>query len=113
MSKKTYAVSSATQSLLDLNPAYETENAGVEVKERSKVLLNTVYTETVKNLEASKAQLAQETPTVQIVDEPELPLKKNTLKYSVAIAEGALAGLIITSIVILSLRERKNTDLNS
>jgi len=39
--------------------------------------------------------LAQETPTVQVVDEPELPLKKNKLTYPLAMIAGALIGLLL------------------
>ncbi|MBD1392311.1 hypothetical protein [Mucilaginibacter glaciei] len=95
LNKKTYSLSSTNQNLLDLNPAYTNVNANVEVKERDKIVLSTIFTETVKNLEASKTSLAQETPTVQVVDEPEFPLKKNRLKYSIAI----LAGLVISAII--------------
>ena len=82
LNKKTYAAAAANQGLLDLNPAYTSSNATVDITERDKIVLGSIYTETVKNLEASKTMLAQETPTVQIVDEPELPLKKNRTKYS-------------------------------
>ena len=100
LNKKTYALSSANQTLLDLNPAYTSANANVDIKERDKIVLSTIFTETVKNLEASKTMLAQETPTVQIVDEPELPLKKNKAKYSVTalmfmIGFGAIYGLYL------------------
>jgi hypothetical protein len=95
LNHKTYAAAAANQNALDLNPAYTATNAKVEVNERDKIVLSGIFTETVKNLEASKTMLAQETPTVQIVDEPELPLKKNHLKYSVAILGGIfLFGLV-------------------
>jgi len=95
LSNKTYAVSAANKTLLDLNPAYTSANANVEIKDRDKIVLSTVFSETVKNLEASKTMLAQETPTVQIVDEPELPLKKNRTKYSITILTGILiSGLL-------------------
>ena len=81
LNRKTYAASAASKSLLDLNPAYTSANATSDIKERDKLVLSSIFTETVKNLEASKTMLAQETPTVQIVDQPELPLKKNSLKY--------------------------------
>jgi len=92
LNKKTYAAAAANQSALDLNPAYTTPNAKIEVNERDKIVLSGIFSETVKNLEASKTMLAQETPTVQIVDEPEVPLKKNRLKYSVAILSGFFLG---------------------
>ncbi len=105
LNRKTYTLSAANQSLLNLNPAYTSANAGIEVRERDKIVLTTIFSETIKNLEASKAILSQETPTVQIVDEPELPLKKNRLKYSVAILSGVLICFAIASVIILILRK--------
>ena len=107
LNRKTYAASSASQTLLDLNPAYTSANATAEVKERDKIVLSTIFTETVKNLEVSKTMLAQETPTVQIVDEPELPLKKNRLKYSIGILTGMLIGGIGCGFYILLFRSDK------
>ncbi|MDB5112739.1 MAG: hypothetical protein JWR67_3853, partial [Mucilaginibacter sp.] len=105
LNHKTYALSTANQSLLDLNPAYTSANANVEVKDRDKIVLTTIFSETVKNLESSKTMLAQETPTVTIVDEPELPLKKNNLKYSIAILTGIILSGIIFSFYILITRK--------
>jgi hypothetical protein len=105
LNHKTYALSAANQSLLDVNPAYTAANANVEVRERDKIVLTTIYSETVKSLESSKTMLAQETPTVQIVDEPELPLKKNKLKYSIAILTGILLSGITFSLYALLTRK--------
>lgn len=107
LNHKTYDLSSANKSLLDLNPAYTSANANVEVKERDKIVLTTIFSETVKNLEASKTMLAQETPTVQIVDEPELPLKKNRLKYSVAILTGAFLAEVVFFFYMIVFTKRK------
>jgi hypothetical protein len=106
LNHKTYAVSAANQSLLNLNPAYTSANANIEVRERDKIVLSSIFTETVKNLESSKTMLAQETPTVQIVDEPELPLKKNRLKYSIGILTGFLISGILFSFYVLIARKR-------
>lgn len=95
LNRKTYSVSSANQSILDLNPAYTTENANIEVKERDKIVLSSIFSEVVKNLEASKTMLAQETPTVQVVDKPELPLVKNRLKYSTAVITGMMVMFVL------------------
>jgi uncharacterized protein involved in exopolysaccharide biosynthesis len=76
------------------------------VRERDKIVLSSIFTETVKNLESSKTMLAQETPTVQIVDEPELPLKKNRLKYSIGILTGFLISGILFSFYVLIARKR-------
>lgn len=106
LNRRTYSLSSANQSLLDINPAYTSPTANVEIKERDKIVLSTIFSETVKNLESSKSMLAQETPTVQIVDEPELPLKKNRLKYSIAIIGGIIIGFILAVIYILLTRKK-------
>jgi hypothetical protein len=106
LNNKTYAAAAASQNVIDLNPAYTSANANIEVKERNKIVLSTVYSETVKNLEASKTMLAQETPTVQIVDEPELPLKKNTLKYYIAIPAGVLICIFVFSCFVLLTRKK-------
>lgn len=105
---KTYASAAADKNIIDLNPAYSGANADIEVKQRDKTLLSSVYTETVKNLEASKTMLAQETPTVQIVDEPDLPLKKNSFKYKIAIP----AGILITELLFCAyiLIKRKESE---
>jgi hypothetical protein len=108
LNHKTYDLSSANQTLVDLNPAYTSANATVDIKERDKVVLSTVFSETVKSLETSKTMLAQETPTVQIVDVPELPLKKNKLKYSVAVPTGILlAELLLIFYLLLSRKPSK------
>ena len=62
--------------MLNLNPAFATAGVDLEISNRDKVMLSTIYGEVVKNLEISKTALIQETPTVQLVDQPELPLEK-------------------------------------
>lgn len=105
---KTYSASNIARSTLDLNPAYTEEGAKVEVKQRDKIVLSTIFSETVKNLEASKTMLAQETPTVQVVDEPEMPLKKSKLKYPIAIATGIIAMLVLFGFYKLLTRKNQN-----
>jgi len=109
LNHKTYASAAADQNIIDLNPAYSGANADIEVKQRDKTLLASVYTETVKNLEASKTMLAQETPTVQIVDEPDLPLKKNSFKYKIAMPAGMLIAELFFCAYILIKRKDSAT----
>lgn len=107
LNHKTYAASSATQSLLDVNPAYTSATAASDIKERDKLLLSSIYTETVKNLEASKTMLAQETPTVQIVDAPEFPLKKNRMKYSATMMLFMIGAGALYSLYLIITRKTK------
>ncbi len=108
LNNKVYSLSATERNSLDLNPAFNDAEAKVEVKKRDKTLLSSVYTETVKNLEASKTMLAQETPTVQIVDEPELPLKKNNLKYWIAITVGVFI-MVVLFVLYKLLTKKTNT----
>lgn len=74
---QTYTAAAIQSSSLDINPAYQTAGVNAEVNVRNKMMLGTIYGEVVKNLEIQKATLTQETPIMQIVDNIELPLKKN------------------------------------
>ncbi|MFD0750826.1 hypothetical protein ACFQZS_11790 [Mucilaginibacter calamicampi] len=110
LNSKTYAMSNTARVGLDLNPAFAEEEARLDIKQRDKIVLSTIYSETVKNLEASRSMLAQETPTVQIVDEPELPLKKNRLKYPVAIAAGIIILLLLFATYKLMVRKPSESE---
>jgi uncharacterized protein involved in exopolysaccharide biosynthesis len=92
--------------MLDVNPAYPTANVGVELKERDKLVLQTIYSEIVKNLEISRTMLIQETPTFQVVDEPELPLKKNRTGYLISIIYGGLIAGIAGAMYLLLSRKK-------
>lgn len=76
-----------TTSTMDINPLYKVSSiANTEMTMRDKTMLTTVYAEIIKNLELAKFSLSQETPVIQIVDSPTMPLfKKRTSKilYSI------------------------------
>ncbi|SEW03588.1 hypothetical protein [Chitinophaga arvensicola] len=76
---------------LNFNAARQQANVATELASRDKLILQTMYTEVVKNLELSKITMAQETPVIQIVDKPILPLPQDKL--------GKLKGLILGGII--------------
>lgn len=106
LNRKTYTASEANAVMLDVNPAFPTANVGLELKQRDKLVLQTIYAEIVKNLEISRTMLIQETPTFQIVDEPELPLKKNRTGYLVSIIYGGLITGIAGALYLLLSRKQ-------
>lgn len=113
LNHKTYAASESDQALLDANPAYAGPVAGAEISSREKLILSTVYAEIVKNLEISKTALAQETPTMQIIDLPELPLKRNKLHWYMALAVGIALGTCIAAVLVwLLLKKQATTNTN-
>lgn len=89
LNRKTISTLSKNQEMLNINPAFTTAGADVEISNRDKIMMSTIYAEVVKNLEISKMSLIQETPTVQLVDLPELPLKKNQLDWWISFLLGA------------------------
>lgn len=105
LNKKTYSASAANRILLDANPAYPTTNVGIELEQRDKLVLQTIYSEIIKNLEVSRTMLIQETPTFQVVDTAELPLKKNQLKYLKSILIGMFFAVVLYSLYLLIFRK--------
>lgn len=108
LDNKTYSTAAATQRLLDANPAYADPQVDVEISSRNKYLQATVFAEIVKNLEISKTSLIQETPTVQVVDQPEMPLKKNEIKWWMGLILGGLFGMggFIGGFILLDTSKR-------
>lgn len=100
LSKKTTTSASlqTSSATMDLNPLYRTNTiAATELTARDKAMLSTVYAEVVKNLELAKFTLSQETPIIQIVDSPTLPLIKN----KVSKRQSAFTAMVITLFITL------------
>lgn len=98
---KTYQTASFQQDRLDANPAAINTNVNVEISNREKSIVATLYGEVVKNLEFSKSMLSQQTPVIQIVDESDYPLvrvRESSIKNSLVYA---FAFFAITTIFLL------------
>lgn len=63
-----------------------------------------IYAEVVKNLEIARNSLQRETPLIQVIDEPVLPLPNDRLSKSKAILTGMLIALIVSTVVLLIWR---------
>lgn len=93
LNNKSYSLA-VTQDM-NVNPIRQVSNVGTQKQAREKLMLETMYTEVVKNLEISKMSMAQETPLIQIVDSPILPLKIEKLgKLKALLIGGILAGFL-------------------
>ena len=94
LNNKTYSVAKAQD--LNLNPARQLATVTTELDKRDKMVLQTMYGEVIKNLELSRMSMAQETPLIQVVDSPILPLKKERFgKLKGLIVGGFLGGFLI------------------
>lgn len=88
-----------SSSTMDINPLYKTgTNVAVETTLRDKALLSTIFASVTQNLEMAKFTLSQETPVIQIIDAPILPLKMEKIsrfKTSVFFSFGFVFAVIV------------------
>ena len=87
----------AASQLLDINPGIRTATVPVEIANRDKTVIATLYAEVTKNLEASKLLLSQQTPVIQLLDRPGFLLddhKKGRL--FLLVVGGFLGGVLFT-----------------
>jgi hypothetical protein len=97
LNERAYSAIRDTRLMLNLNPADVNAPVVSEISQRDKVVLSSTYMELMKNLEAAKLALLQETPTIQITDKPVLPLEKEEVKWY----EGLLVGMAAPVLLML------------
>ncbi|SHN44847.1 lipopolysaccharide biosynthesis protein [Chitinophaga sp. CF418] len=99
LNKKTYTLAAVQD--VNLNPVRQVSSVKGELISRDKIVLQTMYGEVIKNLELSKLTMAQETPVVQVVDTPILPLEKKRFgKLKGLVLGGFLGGFLIVFILV-------------
>ena len=90
---------------MDINPLYRTnQNVSVETILRDKALLLSIYTTVSQNLEMAKFSLSQETPVIQVVDAPILPLKKEKMSRLTTALLGSFISSVLISIFLILRR---------
>jgi hypothetical protein len=95
-------VAVANDNTFGLNPAMNVRRAP-SARRQVDVQANTaILTELVKQTELAKVTLRKETPLIQVIDQPILPLKKETFgKIKGLILGGFLAGFMIVLVLII------------
>lgn len=90
-------------STMDINPLYKTGTSiAVETTTRDKTMLATIFATVTQNLEMAKFALSQETPVIQIVDSPILPLVRDKKSRSKSFVIFTMAfSLSLTLLLIL------------
>lgn len=105
LNKKTFSSADANRMLLDANPVFAAPAVNAEMSSRDKIIQGTIYADIVKNLEISKTSLIQETPTVQVVDEPEFPLPDNESDWWLTMLMGAGLVILVAGVVIIAVKK--------
>ena len=95
-------VATSTDNTFNLNPALNV-NRVPSTKKQIDVQANTaILTQLVTNLEMAKVTLLRETPLIQLIDRPTLPLKKDKPgKAKFLLTGGILAGLLTVLYLIV------------
>jgi uncharacterized protein involved in exopolysaccharide biosynthesis len=95
-------VSVAASSDLNVNPIRQIVRANVQRKQVDVQVTSQVYGELLKQLELSKISLRKETPLIQIIDRPLLPLEKEKMgRLKGAILFGFAGVFLFVAILLL------------
>ncbi len=86
---------SASLQIADLNPAIKIAEVPVEISQRGKLVAQTLYTEVMKNLEASRMALSNQTPVIQLLDTPKYPLVNQNKSFFILLISGITAALFL------------------
>ncbi|MCG2616065.1 hypothetical protein LZZ85_17345 [Terrimonas sp. NA20] len=83
--------SAAVAQTLDANPGIASSRVPAELALRDRGVISTLYSEVVKNLEASKMLLSQQTPVIEIIDYPSISTEDNLVSPVVTCFIGVFA----------------------
>lgn len=98
LNKKTIAA--ATTQDMNLNPALSITNVPVQMASRDQSILMATYAELEKNLSLAKISLVQQTPIIQMVDTPVLPLERVKLGKLKGLIIGGVLGVFLIGLVL-------------
>jgi Chain length determinant protein len=90
LNERTYTTAAAN--LFNANPGQVSTFANLDISAREKSMLSVVYADLNKSLEINRTALIQETPTIEIIDKPVLPLKKIYWPLYQSVLAGFLTG---------------------
>jgi hypothetical protein len=92
----------ATINDLNVNPVKQSLRIPSQHKQIDVQVNGALYTELLKNLELAKLSLRKETPLIQIIDTPVLPLEKKKMGRLKTGVLFAFAGGLLTALILLA-----------
>jgi len=87
---------------LNVNPLKQTPKTGIQKKQTEMQVNAALYTELLKNLEIAELTLKKETPLIQVIDRPVLPLKNQKMGRAMGAVIGMFLGLIFTCVLLVA-----------
>lgn len=101
-------VASAVDAAPNANPAMSSLRVPSQKRQVDVQASSAIYSEIVKNLEISKISLRQETPLIQVIDQPVLPLPISKVSKLKGIVIGFILGIFLASAWIACKRILKH-----
>ncbi len=98
--------------VFNLNPAFQRNRAPVQQGQARATVLGAAYGEVVKHLEVAKITLQKETPLLQLLDQPRLPLEKKKMGRLKGGVIGGIIGFIATLFYLIGIRMYRNVMRN-
>lgn len=96
-------VAAASDNVYNLNPAFNVKSTPSKRKQVDVQANTAILTQLVAQLELSKVSLRKETPLIQIIDAPSLPLEKDKFGKIISFALGGfISGLLAILYLIFS-----------
>jgi hypothetical protein len=97
-------VASAMDATPNANPLLLSLKVSSEKKQVDVEAATAIYGEVVKNLEIAKISLRQETPLIQVIDKPILPLSVDKIKKITGFIVGFLVAMFLTGITLILIK---------
>lgn len=101
-------VATATDNTYNLNPALNIKRVPSTQKQVDVQANTVILTQLVANLELAKVTLRKETPLIQIIDKPILPLDIDKMSKRKTAMSGGLLAFFIAMVSLLGIRVWKN-----
>jgi hypothetical protein len=101
-------VASAIDAAPNANPSLVSLRVPSQRKQVDVQASTAIYSEIVKNLEISKITLLQETPLIQVIDKPVLPLEVNKVGKLKGIVTGFILGFFLSVVLLVSRKILKS-----
>jgi hypothetical protein len=95
------SVAASTDATPNPNPTRKSLQVPYQKRQIDVQANGAIYTEIVKNLELAKITLRQETPLIQLIDEPLMPLESDRVGKLEGAAEGLAGGLLLSILLIV------------
>jgi hypothetical protein len=93
-----------TDAIPNINPAYQRLKVPTQLKSVDVQMNKAILEQLVANLELSKLELRKESPLVQVIDEPVLPLER----HKVGKLKGIILGFILLSFIAVLVQTIKH-----